>query len=211
MSVMLVTIEYGYTPSDKVTHKIWFSSGDSSDRTGGSGALNLNGTSDPGDSSPITSGRVYISNYLECLREMCQPGIQILMARADQYTGTELADLTLVHTAIQDIVSFTVRTGNTGNRGPRGKAFIGGRQTIPATNKAGWLRWYYVAGNLMTEPTLMTPTEISARFASFYTNLRTLGGSIDYYATWSSALSPSPDFVLKDLPGSVLHFGIRNG
>jgi len=213
MTIGKVTIQYGFSPEDKVTLIKYFRTGDSSSKTGPGGSEDF---ADimlvPADHAPVTSLQTWVENYVACLSRVCQPGVQILTATGEQFSDAgDWGSVSLLASASYDIVGFTPKVGNTARKGPRGRAFIGARQKIPATNRFGWLRWHYLAGNLMTLPTLCSPSDIDSTFASYYANLRDFGGSIDGYSTLTATLDAALMQTNQDLPSGTLQVGIRNG
>jgi hypothetical protein len=212
MTTMQVWIEYGFSPVDKYTHKMLFNAGDSSDKTGGSGAINVPGLTNAVDYAPISNAENYVRNYLRLLQEVVQPGVQILAAYCEQYSDVgDWGSKSVINSASWDITTFTPKVGNLPDGGPRGRKFIGGRQAISATHKYGWLRWHFISRSYFDLPTLLTPGDISATFADWYPNLRSFASNGMGYATVTSALSTVPQVVSKDLPSTVLHQGVRNG
>lgn len=212
MPVYKAEITYGFSQGDKHTHRKWFSGGDNVNHLGVEGSfvfadlLTL-----PADHSPISNLRTYVENYLVCLSEICAPDVRILGIETTQYDNTDWGNLVVQFHETLDVSGFLPKITNLPLAGPRGRAFIGGRQTVAATNRSGWMRWHYLAGNYMGLPTYCAPSEVSATFATYYTNLRTFGSVGLRYGTMSGAISTTPQVIDESLPSTVLHLGLRNG
>jgi hypothetical protein len=212
MTTMQVWIEYGFSPVDKYTHKMLFNAGDTANKTGGSGTINLSDLTVAADQAPMAFAITYAKNYLKLAQEIVQPGVQVLAAYAEQYSDAgDWGSKTVIYSASWDVINFTPKVGNLGDGGPRGRKFIGGRQAIAATHKYGWLRWHFISRTYLDLPTLLSPSEISTIFAAWYPNLRNFASGGLGYATITSALSVEPQVTSKDLPSTVLHQGVRNG
>lgn len=210
MTIGLAEIHYGFTDSDKYIHKMYFGTQDSADKLGSGGTVTPTDYRTLYDS--MNDLTMYTVQYLCCLQEVCQPGVRVLLVSLRQYSdGGDWGSRTIIHEKIVDITGFANRVGNTAQAGPRGRAFIGGRQAIPATNRYGWMRWHYISGHLMTQPALIVPADISTVFDEEYAKLRNVGNLIDGYETLTSAIDVAVQPTVKGLPSSVLHFGIRNG
>jgi hypothetical protein len=212
MSVLKVEVQYGFSEQDKYTHRMLFLTQDVNTVLGNGGALEMPQPPLPaGGYSPIAHGGLYLNNYLTCLQEVCQPGVQIIAASVTRYITTDWGIQSAAGGTNYDVIGFTPKVGNLKKAGPRGRAFIGARQPINSTHRYGWMRWHFIAGNLMSLPTLFAPEEISPVFAAYYANLRVLGGLFDGYGASTNTVGVEPVVVPKDYPSTVLHFGIRNG
>lgn len=206
MTIAKVEIQYGYNEQDKYTHRMYFGAGDSSNKLLGPQVDVPRNPTDIGAVNEISS---YVQAYLVCLEEIAQPEIKIITAFAEQYDDTP--GRVVIHNVSYDVTSFQPNVTNLGKLGPRGVPFIGGRQPIAATRRYGWMRWHYIGGNFMRLPALITPSQISSRFATSYDLLRNITTPLDGYETITNSLGVSPVYTPKATPSVQLHFGIRNG
>lgn len=206
-----VRIEYGFSAQDKYTHKMHFLGSGGANWVGPDMAGSLIPTGLPPTYAPMNAVGLYVFNYLKCLEQVVQPGVQFLGAAGEQFVYTDWGTRTLMYTAHYDLTDFTPRAGNTAAAGPRGRDFLAARQPIAATHGKGWLRFHYVEGRILSKHTVLSPADISADFALWYPNLRSLGVPIDSYAVLSSVLSLDPQPTSKALPGLLLQQGLRNG
>lgn len=211
MPFMQATIKYGFSTLDFYTHKMLFWGGDNSDHTGGSGGIDVPSLTVPADQAPMLYLENYVRNYLVCLQEVVQPGVQILECFGEQFDATDWSAHTIQYTATWDVSVFTPASGNLSAGGPRGRDFIAARQRISSTNRNGWLRFHYVARNHLAKPTSLLPGDISTKFANWYPNLRNLASTLGSYATVTNAITAAPIVVTKELPATTLRQGIRNG
>lgn len=212
MPVYKAEITYGFSPGDKHTHRKWFSGGDNVNHLGSTDNVDLTGIlSNPADHAPQGHIRDYVENYVACLSEVVAPDVKLMNIEMWQYDNTDWGNLTLQFFQTLEPTNWLPKITNLPMAGPRGRAFIGGRQPISATNRSGWMRWHYLAGNYMTLPTLCAPAEVSAVFALYYANLRTFSSLGLRYGAMSSAVAVTPVVIDEALPSTVLHLGIRNG
>lgn len=211
MPFMQATIKYGFSSLDFYTHKMMFWGGDNSDHTGGSGGIDVPSLTDPTNQAPMLYLEHYVRNYLVLLQEVAQPGVQILECFGEQFAEADWSTKTLQYSASWDVSVFTPLSTNLSAGGPRGRDFIAARQRISSTARNGWLRFHYVARNHLAKPTSLIPSDISAKFASWYPNLRNVASTLGSYATLTNALTVSPVVVTKELPATTLRQGVRNG
>lgn len=211
MAYVQGTLKYGFSPEDHYTHRVLFWNGDSTDRTGGSGTINMSGLTVPSSRAPIVYLQHYMENYLVLLQELAQPGVQVLECFGEQFAAGDWATRVVQYSASWDVTNFTPLVTNLAAGGPRGRDFMAARQRIPATNRNGWLRWHYIARNYLQLKTTLLPSEITAKFDDWYPNLRNLGSPIGSYAAVTGALAILPVVTSKELPATTLRQGIRNG
>lgn len=208
---MISNIRYGYTENDSYLNRMYFSGGDNTNHLGSDGETYLD-TTDYVGFTQIHNVQEYQFHYLKCLERVVQPDVKIIAVSSEQWSDVgDWGSSTLQFNRTHDFTHWTPKAGNLGKLGPRGDPFIGGRQSIAATHRYGWMRWHYIAGNYMDLPALFAPEAIDATFASHYTILRNLADPPTNYATFTNALGVQKQITLKSLPGTVLHFGIRNG
>jgi hypothetical protein len=212
MATWQIDIKYGFSEVDSYTHRQHMTTGNNEP---GNGDPDIDLATQELTDFPFgaNSDYDYIVCYLKCLEDVVAPGVKVLSAVASRYqlTASDWNSRVLDLTHIFNISNFSPLTGNTALAGPRGRAFIGGRQYIPASNRYGWTRWHYIAGNLMILPTILTPANAGFAFAEWYPKLSSGTGSFLDYAVVSSVNSLSPAVIAKGKPSSLLHFGLRNG
>lgn len=212
--VVQLELVYGGGDGQHFTLRKYFITGSNQDYTGGNQTVDLT-TQASGGAGGWTG--IYVSEkavqYAKCLEALCEPATQIKGCFITQFNNAD-ADwndrVTRYYSSI-DLVNFTPVAGNTPKAGPRGKPFMGARQSINATHKYGWLRWHYIAGNLMTKPDVIALGSMPAQFQEWFPLLRNLGGGNEGYGALSGAVTTHKQIVNEGLPEVSFHFGIRNG
>lgn len=180
----------------------------------------LGGTTvDIGDVGSAAGGiediRVWLTVFYNTLSLLAKAGTTVRGAFCD-IIDTESDFGTPIASQEYDVLAFTC-VGSPDEWGPRGSAFVGCSQFIPATGHKGWLRWYCTSKEVGAEPKQFAASAFSPDLADNIGYLQDFGSPtalenrILSYAVFTAVPSPEGIWTLQQPPSSQMKQGIVNG
>lgn len=206
-------IAYGGADGNHFTFRKRYSSNTNQDYIGGPSNQDLSAYSSRSDLLAQYQVVYKMVAYLKCLESICEPSTKIKSATVTTFDNTQgdWNDREVAAYAAFDFANFLPKAGNTPKSGPRGSNFIGSRQLINASHRYGWMRWHYIAGNILQLPEVIPLALMPVEFQEFFPALRDLGGGLGPYASLTSVFTPYLATTDQGLPEASFHQGIRNG